>query len=392
MKNTHLFLLGLTVLLWGTATTFGQNNCTPCEPLCGPGGKFASPFTFGGALEAGIYTNNHGFNNNGPMHVDSNRRTDFMLNQLHLYGEKEMNTQRGFDWGTRADFVYGTDALSMQCWGDETFDFDWGTNKHGYGCSVYQLYTTLGYKDLSVKIGKFITPVGWEGALSQDNFFYSHSFCYWIEPATHTGVVGTYNLTNRLTINAGWTSGMDSSFQNPHGNSAVLTGLSYSLTDKATIYYWLSQGKQFDPASLGRNDYSVQSFVLEWMPTDRFTYICQYNLRNDNIDGNGRYSAYGINNHFLYKLNDRWGVGTRFEWLRDNGSAGFAGEPADYYGLTLGLNWNPRKNVSIRPEVRYDWCRGATPFGQSNEIGGVPTRPGTQSDQVSGGCALVVSF
>jgi len=104
-----------------------------------------------------------------------------------------------------------------------------------------------------------------------------------------------------------------------------------------------------------------------------------------------RGSSYGINNHFLYKLNDQWGVGTRFEWLRENG--GMHLSEGDYYQVTLGLNWNPSKNVSIRPEVRYDWCKGATPFGRSNQFGGgYPDIVGTRSDQVSGGCGVVVSF
>jgi len=123
----------------------------------------------------------------------------------------------------------------------------------------------------------------------------------------------------------------------------------------------------------------------------------QYNLRNDNSlylrsrgePGlpvpaiNDRFSSYGINNHFLYKINDRWKAGMRFEWLRDNGGGLYVTEyKGDYYQMTLGLNWNPRSNVSIRPEIRYDWVRGAaTPFAD-----------GTKRNQLSGGCGIVLSF
>jgi hypothetical protein len=75
-------------------------------------------------------------------------------------------------------------------------------------------------------------------------------------------------------------------------------------------------------------------------------------------------------------------VGTRVEWLRENGGylANFGG---DYYECTLGLNWNPYENVSIRPEVRYDWYDGAgTPFGKNQ----------TRVDQVTGGFGVVVMF
>jgi len=389
MRKTPL-LIGLTVLLWGTAVAFGQNNSwvAPCEPsLCNPcdpcGHSTASSFNFGGWLEMGIYTNSHGSKENGPMHTDSNRRTDFLMNQLYVFGEKEMNTRRGFDWGARVDFAYGVDGPNMQCFGDETFDRDLGTNKHGYGLAVYNLYGRLGYKDLTVTAGKFTGRVGWEGSASKDNFFYSHSYCYWIEPATHMGVIADYNLTDRLSIAAGWVTGADSSFKNPTNGQTILTGFEYALADNANVYYYINAGKQNydldDPATT--YDYFVQSVCLEWDVTKRFTYVMQYNLRNDNQRGGSNTNAYGINNHFLYTLNKQWKAGMRFEWLRDNGGHFGEATQGDYYQLTWGLNWEPYKNVSIRPEVRYDWCKGAAPFADS-----------TKSDQISGGFGMVLSF
>jgi len=231
MKKIRLFI-GFVCILWGAAVAIGQENCwvDPCDPC----GVAKSPFTFGGWVEMGIYGNSHGNRDNGPMHTDSNRRTDFLMNQLYFYGEKELDSRRGFDWGARADLAYGVDSGSKQTFGDETFDFNWGTNRHGYGMSAYQLYGTLGYKELSVKAGKFYTPVGWEGSASKDNFFYSHSYCYWTEAATHMGVVADYNLTDRLTLSAGWVTGEDSSFKNPNNNKAVLAGFTYALTDLPT--------------------------------------------------------------------------------------------------------------------------------------------------------------
>jgi hypothetical protein len=385
MKKAPLFVC-LTLLLWGTPVVLGQDNCMPCDP-CGGQSIGNSPFTFGGWVEMGIYTNGNGGGDNGPMHSASKQRTDFQMSQVYLFGEKEMDTRRGVDWGGRADLVYGVDQAGMQCFGDETFDFDWGTNKHGYGLAAYQLYGTLGYKDWSVKVGKFGTTIGWEESAAKENIFYSHSYCYWIEPATHTGALATYNMTDRLSLNAGWTTGMDSSFKNPNDNSALLTGFTYSLSDKATAYYWINKGKQFDDATSPRDDYFVQSLCFEWLPTDKFTYVLQYNLRNDNVQGEGRYSAYGINNHFLYALTETLTVGTRLEWLRDNGGVGYfteEGYAGDYGQVTFGLRWDPRKHLSIRPEVRYDWYKGDdAPFGAEGS---------KRKEQVSGGCGVLVSF
>jgi len=395
--------MGLAILLWGTSAAFGQDlfrgiQCDPCEPIfnpcdpCGGSGGHSTPLSFGGWFETGIYTNSHGSRSNGPMHPASKERTDFQLNQFNIFAEKEMNTRRGFDWGARADVVYGTDTGAMWCFGDQTFDYGWGLNRHGYGVSLYQLYGTLGYKDWSVKVGKFIGCVGWEAAAALDNTFYSRSYCYWIEPATHSGVLATYDVSERLSLSAGWTAGADCSFQNRYGDNSVLSGLALTLFDGATVHYWINAGKEyngnyrgvnrFGDADIMRNDYFVQSVVLEWDVSKRFTYICQYNLRNDNFvsaGGTDRVTAYGINNHFLYKLTDKLTAGTRVEWLRDN--AGFFGNHADYTQVTLGLRWDATKNVSFRPEVRYDSCKGSRPFAG-----------GTRSTQVSGGGGMLISF
>jgi hypothetical protein len=403
MRKVH-FLMGLALLFGATSLAVGQdygacNPCeaisNPCDPICGPSGSL---FTFGGWIDMGVYANSHGFNNNGPMYTGSKRRTDFVMNQLYLTTEKKLDARRGWDWGARADLVYGAHAGSMQTY-DGTFDSDRGLNRHGYSMSAYKLYGELGYQNLSVRAGKFGTPIGWESSASKDNFFYSHSYCYWIEPATHMGVLATYEMTDRFSFSAGWVTGEDSSFKNPYNNKGVLTGFEYALADDATIYYWMSAGKgrngyyEFDTAD---SDYFMQSLCFEWALTERFTYVFQYNLRNDNEIGGDRVrrSTYGINNHFLYKLNDQWGAGLRFEWLRDGG--GYISDTGEgtgnYYQITLGLNWNPYKNVSIRPEVRYDWANGgATPFGPASTFGDYPDA-GTRSDQVSGGVGVVVSF
>lgn len=417
--RTHIgIILGL---LWGTSVSWclaaGACEVPPCggvDPF-GNGGfalertddgyalrlghdRRTVTFDFGGWVESGLYTNGNGFGDNGPMHGSGTRRTDFLMDQLYLYGEKKMDAEHGLDWGGRVDLVYGVDAPGMQSYGDESFDSGWGMNDDGYGLSLYQLYATLGYKKWSFKYGKFATPVGWEASASKNNFFYSHSYCFWIEPTTHVGALADYALTDRLTLSAGWTAGHESGFENRYDDNAVLAGFTWKWTDRATLYYWMNAGHEQNDLNRGawrftdgsaRNEYLIQSLCFEWLPTERFTYVMQYNLRNDNRIGRngegciGRTSAYGINNHFLYKLDDRWSVGMRAEWLRDNGGGGYVvDEWADYWEITLGLNWNPCHNVSIRPEIRFDWADGAA----------VPYAEGTKKNQVSGGFGMLYVF
>lgn len=363
--------------------------------------SWESLFETGGWIEFGVYSNAHGAASNGPMHTAGNRRTDFHVDQLYLFHEKTLNSRRFFDIGYRADLVYGVDAPGMQSNGDGSFDDGWGLNRHGYALSLYQLYGTVSLGNLTVKGGKFITPVGWESTASLNNFFYSHSYCFWIEPSTHVGFVADYKLSDRLTISGGWTTGNNVGFENKYDDSGFLFGLTCKLTKNATVYYWMTLGKtengfrrgewRFDDGgALARQDFFVQSLCLEWTPTERFTYVMQYNLRNDSdVEANTfrsvrHYSSYGINNHFLYRLNDRWGVGLRLEWLRDNGGdMYFTNEPGDYFQMTFGLNWNPCSCWSVRPEIRYDRVvdGSARPFDD-----------GREREQFSGGIGVLYRF
>ena len=348
-------------------------------------------------------TNSHGttrnggdYGGNGPMHVYGNQRNDFTLQQIYMYGEKELDASHGFDWGFRTDFMYGNDGQGSQSSGDQSFDYDWGSNRHGYGLSCYQLMGSVGYKNLTVRGGKFITPIGWEGVAAKDNFFYSHSYCYWIEPSTHVGILGDYAVNDRLTVTGGWTAGHENGFANRFNDSGYIAGLSYALTSKANIIYYVTQGDtnngQYNDGTwvwgvptVDRSNYYIQSFVFEWKPTNCFTYMMQYNLRNDACyfnDGTpvGRTSAYGINNHFLYQLTEKVGVGARVELLRDNG--GFVtNNPANYFEITYGINWNPNRHWSIRPEVRFDWADNGKPFAD-----------GEKSSQVTGGLGMLYIF
>jgi hypothetical protein len=394
----------------------------PCEaaacavPTCGTFGRH-EPFRFfrdGSRLklhawaESGIYVNAHGARSqylpagggleensgNGPIHAAGLRTTDYNMNQLWGSLTREMDSSNGLDWGFQMDMVYGMTGTWVQSYNDESFDYGWGEGDYGLG--IFQLYGELGYKNLSVKYGKFGTPVGWEATPSWDNFFYSHSYTFNIVPTTHTGALAGYQLSDELKLVGGWSGGLETGFANRYNDSSLIAGFELVLTDKANIYYYMTQGHQKDKLlsngsyRLGNNGldhkYFIQSLVFEWNATDKLTYALEWVLNNANPTGGTRTSAYGINNHLIYTLNDKWSVGLRAEWLRDNGVLGYAdvsgnGENSDYAELTLGLNFNPTENLRIRPEIRYDHSYKNAIFAG-----------GTKKEQLSGGVGLLFGF
>ena len=367
-------------------------GCDPCAPACGSSVfklfRGGSRIKVNGWIEAGIIGNSHGADYNGGAFLYAPQTTKFNVNQIWLSAEREMDASKGFDWGAKLDYMFGMEGPGVQSYGDESFDYNWNTSDD-YGSGFHQLFFTLGYKDFSIKVGKFGTPIGWEETRSWDNFFYSHSNAFYIEPCTHTGFLASYAVNDWLTVFAGWTAGMEN-FANRYNDNAFLGGFEAKLSENGMLYYYLTNGREHEGrlrdgslrhGGLGDSDYFIQSICYEWNITDRWTYLFQYDLHNANYHG-VRWSAYAINNLLFYKINDKWAAGLRFEWMRDNGGdAGWLGPVAsDYYEYTLGVNWNPTDHLRIRPEIRYDRAAEAKPFGNN------------RSDQFSGGFAVLWGF
>ena len=380
--------------------TWGCQSYPDCGTSgCSTGGFFGngSRFRFSGWVESGLYTNAHGATSlysptgdgllrnsgNGPNFGPGLRTTDYNMNQLWGRFAREMDSTRGLDWGLRADLVYGMNGYGVQC--EDAFDNGWGRGDYGFG--FHQLYGEIGYKNLTARYGKFGTPIGWEETASWDNFFYTHSYCFNIEPCTHTGAMVYYRVTDGLKLAGGWTAGMENSFSNRYGDQSLIAGLELEVTKNSTLYYYMTQGRMNDSFGGGYvTDFFNQSVCFEWNPTDRWTYVLQYNLNNLNEFGGGRLSAYGINNHLIYHFCDKWGLGLRAEWLRDNGVLAYEdaqgnNNDSDYLELTLGLNFNPSEHVRIRPEIRYDHAFKNAIFAH-----------GTKNEQFSGGFAVLVGF
>ncbi len=84
-----------------------------------------------------------GLMNDYPNHVQ--------LQQQWFFLEKAVDTGGcGFDWGFRADYVYGTDGPDTQAFGNrpDTWDFGWD-NGGAYGSAIPQLYAEVGFNNLT---------------------------------------------------------------------------------------------------------------------------------------------------------------------------------------------------------------------------------------------------
>jgi len=407
-----------------------EATCDPCDAACGPR---AGQWNFGGWIEAGFYANQYGRRNiysnyefagkhNLVLPLDNavannaypgNYRrlnnvalSDPQMNQAWIFVERTLNTRRGLNFGGRVDFLYGTDGRFTQSDGLEfrSLSDSWAVRRENswgqgdYFASFAQIYGEVGFNNVSVKAGKFLSPMGSNSIMSPERFFYSLTHAFAAMPVTHTGVIGTWSPSKNFSAFGGWVNGEDRTFYNNDGtegaDNAALFGVEYALNKRVNLAYTALIGKSKNGA--GRTefdvDYFVHSFVVNAKLNKRWDYTFEWTLRNEkeNRDPAYRYcgGAYGINQELVYRLNSRWAVGGRAEWMHLYGNygdyfgEGFYGAP-DIYAVVFGANWTPNKWLTVKPEVRYDWTdpKEATVFDNY-----------TRHKQFSGGVSAIVKF
>jgi len=318
----------------------------------------------GTALEVGGWTNFAYYDNNIPLSQTKDDLLSFddvpdrmNLAQQWFYIGRTADGSGGLDWGGRMDVVYGTDAQKTQSFGNPgagvrgqgTFDASWD---HGYyGWAMPQLYGELAAGDLSVKIGHFFTPLGYEVIPATGNFFHSHSYTMFnSEPFTHTGALATYAGFEALTLYGGWSAGWDTGFDQLDSGSTLISGFAADLADDVTFTYLNTYGNFGWRDGGSKNSYS-HSMVLSANVTDRLQYIAQSDVLETSNPGVSEFDTVGLNQYLLFKHNDLVSSGGRVEWWKADG--------VSYYEATGGVNLHALDNLVFRPEFRHDWAPGA---------------------------------
>lgn len=306
-----------------------------------------SPWNVGGWTQLGYHDESTGLFNDQPGKVH--------LHQQWAYLEKVTQADAcNWDWGFRADFMYGIDADDTQAFGN-TVDangnargFDTGWNHGIYGFALPQLYAEIARGDLSIKAGHFYTLAGYESVMAPNNFFYSHAFTmYNSEPFTHTGVLGTYKVSDDLTVYGGWTLGWDTGFDQFQGGSSLLGGMTAQLTDDLKFTYISTVG---DLGWRGDDGYS-HTVLFDAALTEKLNYVFQTDLL---LVDETQEENYSIVNYLFYTVNDCTKLGTRLEWWKTDPLVDGISN-LSVYEATFGVNYRPHANVVVRPEIRQQW-------------------------------------
>ncbi len=324
---------------------------------------------FGGWVDHGIsvVANNPADGYNGVLPFND-RYGEYQMNQLWMYMERATDTSDGgWDLGGRVDFLFGTDARFTKS--VDGLEANWDQRERFYQAALPQFYFDVAYNKLTLRMGKFWTLIGYEVVPAVGNFFYSHAYTHqYCEPYTHLGMLLIYKLNEHWTFTNGLHRGNDQ-FDDTDGLNAVdyLGGITWTgLDGRVSISFAISATEQGPDIQQ-----TVYSLIGTWQVTERLKYVIEHD--NSQMTGVVGAQGYGLNQYFLYRLNDAWAAGMRVEWFRDDdgtrvipigdGNRNIGPYVGDFYEITLGLNWTPHPNIRVRPEVRWDWFEPDVPGG-----------------------------
>jgi len=341
--------------------------------------------TIGGYIEGG-YTISF---NPPPGNVLSGRVFDtknerVVLDQLDLYVDRPVDygkaaTNHTIDIGAHADFMYGWDPGLIHSSG--IFD---NSSVAGVGKGYYtsrtkpdnQFDVTQAYVDvalpvgsgLRIRVGKFVTLLGYEVINPTGNPFYSHSYMFgYAIPFTQTGVVGEYKISDDWLVDAGMTRGWNQSLRDNNGDPDFLGEVTWTPQGSDFLKQWkfignLSEG----PQATGDNKdwWTVLDFQAIYTVNPKLTVALNADYGDaPGATATGAAQWYGIAGYGAYVLNDYATANLRAEWYGDSKSftIGTAGGAEDLYEVTLNADLKPfpsdaiGQNLVIRPEARWDY-------------------------------------
>jgi hypothetical protein len=308
----------------------------------------------------------------------------FELNQAVLYVERLPDSvQRDhIDWGFHLTALYGTDYRYTTNKGYFSSQLIKNGNQYGFDPSLeyVDIYFPHVAQGMNLRAGRYISIPGIEAQLSPNNYIFSHSLLYVIDPFTDTGVLATVKLSDRWLLQLGLTAGHDvapwTSDAKPSGTACV-SFTSQSVNDN--IYacangindgkYAYDNLQQYDVTWYHKFSKTIHIATEAWymyqteVPAVGGPIQPQPNTNGANcLPGRQRCTApeYAIVNYLQKQLSPHDFLSFRSDFLNDK-KGQRTGYVNRYSENTFMWSHWIGSTIQIRPEVRFDraWDRNS---------------------------------
>jgi hypothetical protein len=239
-------------------------------------------------------------------------------------------------------------------------------NPNLYGIDPIQFYgqayfPTIG-QGLQIKVGRIFCQYGIEANDAPSNALLSHAYTFIYNPFTHTGAMGTLKVTDTWSVQSGIMLGNDI-FISPADSPYYMGSVKWAPPDgrDSALFSVILGSGRFDQT---HNFHNPQIFDLVY--THKINARLNYSFESlygftNNVPDTGFANWLGILNYLTYDFSPRLSGTVRLEAFDD-----FQGQRTGFQGLyttlTAGLTFRLRRDVIIRPEIRYDYNADSRPF------------------------------
>jgi len=314
----------------------------PVAPIQSP---TTAPLTTYGFVDAYYgFDFNHGNTNVRPGFLYShNRQNEFTVNNALLgmrYDDGKVRGALGIHAGTYVSANYAAEDQVL---------------KH-----IYEAYAGFRpFEKAWLDVGIFGSHIGFESAISKDNWTLTRSLMAENSPYYESGARFTYEVDPKLTLTALVLNGWQNIRETNQGK-ALGTQIQWKPTAKLLINSSTFYGNEQPQDSLKRRRY-FHDFYLTYAATERLSLAAVFDVGKQQSEGRSGYDTWHTGSAFVkYKLAEKFSTTLRGEYYNaDRGVIISSIMPtrtdARFLagGTSLNLDYLPTANVAFRVEGRY---------------------------------------
>ncbi len=306
------------------------------------------------------------------------------LGQAVLYYERLPDSvQRDHvDWGFHLSGLYGTDYRSTTNKGylsSQLLDHD---RQYGFDpvLEYVDVYVPRVAKGMNLRVGRFISIPGIEAQLTPNNYTFSHSLLYSVDPFTDTGVLATIQANDQWVVQLGVSGSHDVALWTDDARPSFMGCVSYTTQSVNDNFYLCANGLNDGTYAYNNLQMYDGTWYHKWgstwhMATEMYA---MYERKVPSVNGsialekgtNGADCRAGVQtclapewamlNYVNKQISPHDFVSIRSDFLNDK-KGQRTGYATKYSEATVMLSHWVGSTVQTRPEIRFDhaWDRRA---------------------------------
>jgi hypothetical protein len=247
------------------------------------------------------------------------------------------------------------------------------------------IYVPRVAKGMNIRAGRFISIPGIEAQLTPNNYMFSHSLLYAIDPFTDTGILATVQLSDQWLVQAGITGSHDVALWTNDAQPSATGCVSYTTRSVNNNFYLCANGindGEYAYNNLQQYDATwYHKFSKSWHMATEAYVMYQRDVPSvtgpikPQLNTNGATCRPGLEtcfapeyaavNYILKQLSGHDFIGFRSDLLNDK-KGQRTGFNTKYTENTFMLSHWIGTTVQMRPEIRFDhaWDRKAYDNGK----------------------------